>query len=195
MPPHRVFAQKGFQRSTTKDIAEEADIAEGTIYNYFESKDDLLINLIDRIADLAYRREAYAHSLDKDVRQAVYDLMLERFTVIKQQNTLFLAILPELFASPHLCELYTERVMVPALRDLEEHLQARVERHQIGNIDVAMTVRLLSALGLGLEMMTILGDAKTQAMWDDTGSLVEVLTSAIFDGMLIPSAKPPDSAD
>ncbi|MFL7790868.1 MAG: helix-turn-helix domain-containing protein, partial [Anaerolineae bacterium] len=30
-----VFAEKGFHRTTTKEIASRAGIAEGTIYNYF----------------------------------------------------------------------------------------------------------------------------------------------------------------
>jgi TetR/AcrR family transcriptional regulator, fatty acid metabolism regulator protein len=38
----RVFAQKGFVRSTIYDIAREAGIGKGTIYEYFESKEDVI---------------------------------------------------------------------------------------------------------------------------------------------------------
>ena len=34
----RVFARKGFEKATTREIAQEADVSEGTIYNYFASK-------------------------------------------------------------------------------------------------------------------------------------------------------------
>lgn len=34
----RVFSRKGFARSTISDIAEEAGIGKGTVYEYFESK-------------------------------------------------------------------------------------------------------------------------------------------------------------
>ena len=37
------FAEKGFAASRTRDIASRAGIAEGTIYLYFESKDELLL--------------------------------------------------------------------------------------------------------------------------------------------------------
>ena len=36
-----VFAEKGFHRATTKEIAKTAGVSEGTIYNYFASKADL----------------------------------------------------------------------------------------------------------------------------------------------------------
>jgi AcrR family transcriptional regulator len=39
----RLFATKGFHRTTTREIAEAADVAEGTLYNYFENKNDLFI--------------------------------------------------------------------------------------------------------------------------------------------------------
>jgi AcrR family transcriptional regulator len=42
----RVFAQKGFHQATTKEIAREAGIAEGTIYLYFENKEDVLVAVL-----------------------------------------------------------------------------------------------------------------------------------------------------
>ena len=39
----RVFARKGFDQATVKEIADEADLAEGTLYNYFGSKRDILL--------------------------------------------------------------------------------------------------------------------------------------------------------
>ncbi len=42
----RVFAQKGFHQATTKEIAQEAGIAEGTIYLYFAGKEDLLVTVL-----------------------------------------------------------------------------------------------------------------------------------------------------
>lgn len=43
----RVFARRGFTRARTADIAREAGVAEGTIYNYFKSKDDLILTIFE----------------------------------------------------------------------------------------------------------------------------------------------------
>jgi TetR/AcrR family transcriptional regulator, fatty acid metabolism regulator protein len=40
----RVFAEQGFFAARTRDIAAAAGIAEGTIYLYFDGKDDLLLS-------------------------------------------------------------------------------------------------------------------------------------------------------
>jgi TetR/AcrR family fatty acid metabolism transcriptional regulator len=41
----KAFAAKGFARATIADIAREAGLAEGSIYNYFKDKQDLLVSL------------------------------------------------------------------------------------------------------------------------------------------------------
>ncbi len=43
----RVFAKYGFYNSTVSQIAREAGVADGTIYIYFKSKDDILIQVFE----------------------------------------------------------------------------------------------------------------------------------------------------
>lgn len=43
----RVFARKGFFHARISEIAHEAGVADGTIYIYFENKDDILISLFE----------------------------------------------------------------------------------------------------------------------------------------------------
>lgn len=43
----RVFARSGFYQSRVAEIARDAGVADGTIYLYFKSKDDLLISLFE----------------------------------------------------------------------------------------------------------------------------------------------------
>src|SRR5690349_23099894 len=65
----RVFASKGFNRATIRDVAQEAGVADGTIYNYFANKTDLLFGLLDRLNDTE-RRPA---SLDQATATPVGD--------------------------------------------------------------------------------------------------------------------------
>ena len=43
----KVFAKKGFYKAKISEIAREAQVADGTIYIYFENKDDILISLFE----------------------------------------------------------------------------------------------------------------------------------------------------
>jgi TetR/AcrR family fatty acid metabolism transcriptional regulator len=41
----RIFADKGFTRATISEIARTAEVAEGTVYEYFRNKEDLLLSI------------------------------------------------------------------------------------------------------------------------------------------------------
>jgi AcrR family transcriptional regulator len=45
----RVFSQKGYNRSTIEDIAQEAELSPGTLYLYFKNKEELFASLSLRI--------------------------------------------------------------------------------------------------------------------------------------------------
>ena len=48
----KVFAQKGFFNSKVSDIAGEAGIADGTVYLYFKSKDEILHSIFDQAMEV-----------------------------------------------------------------------------------------------------------------------------------------------
>ena len=46
-----VFAEKGFFTSRVADIADRANVADGTVYLYFKSKDEILMTAINTAFD------------------------------------------------------------------------------------------------------------------------------------------------
>lgn len=42
-----LFAKKGFHTTSVQEIAEHAGVAKGSFYNYFESKDELIVSIYD----------------------------------------------------------------------------------------------------------------------------------------------------
>ncbi len=54
----RVFAKKGFYATRVSEVAKAAGVADGTIYLYFRSKDELLVSLFE---DRVERLLAYLH--------------------------------------------------------------------------------------------------------------------------------------
>src|SRR6186997_1225339 len=48
-----VFAHNGYFNSKVADIAREAGIADGTVYLYFKSKEEILHSIFDRSVDVA----------------------------------------------------------------------------------------------------------------------------------------------
>ena len=100
----RVFAERGFFGAQVADIARRAGVAAGTVYLYFQSKDDLLISLFDRTMQDAIREgRAALNGIDNpaDRLRRIARLHLERlgrdrdlavvFQVELRQSTKFMA--------------------------------------------------------------------------------------------------------
>jgi AcrR family transcriptional regulator len=60
---YQVMSAKGIDAATMQEIAELADVGAGTIYNYFHSKDDLAIAVLEKVMHrLAQRIEAVTNT-------------------------------------------------------------------------------------------------------------------------------------
>jgi AcrR family transcriptional regulator len=60
---YQVMAQKGIDAATMSEIADLADVGAGTVYNYFASKDELAMCVMEQVMDrLARRIEAVTNS-------------------------------------------------------------------------------------------------------------------------------------
>ena len=57
----RSFAESGYRRTRMEDVAEQADVAIGSIYGHFGNKDGLYLALVERAVELfgRYLRQAY----------------------------------------------------------------------------------------------------------------------------------------
>jgi len=71
-----LFAEKGFYRTTTKAISRRAGIAEGTLFNYFPTKEDLAIYFFERELD------AVIHWYQHDARIQKAPLPEKLFAII-----------------------------------------------------------------------------------------------------------------
>jgi TetR/AcrR family fatty acid metabolism transcriptional regulator len=75
----RVFASKGFFGAKVSDIADDAGVADGTIYLYFKSKDDILISLfeeqMEKVQSVLGAAMAGATSADAKLRSFVHAYM------------------------------------------------------------------------------------------------------------------------
>lgn len=70
----RLFAEHGFDRTSTARLATAAGVPQGLIFYHFGTKQDLLLSLIRERADTALAELAPAGAADDDPHRAVADL-------------------------------------------------------------------------------------------------------------------------
>lgn len=88
----KVFAGKGYFNSKVADIAGAAGIADGTVYLYFKSKDEILHSIFDRaMADFIAEGKRELASIDSPVDRIrrIAELHLERLGADRDMAVVF----------------------------------------------------------------------------------------------------------
>ena len=68
----KLFCSKGFQQATTRDLAAEASIATGTLFNYFPGKEQLALALIDESLEAAGKEFAESRREGESIEEALF---------------------------------------------------------------------------------------------------------------------------
>jgi AcrR family transcriptional regulator len=76
----QVFSQKGFYQATTKEIAKAAPVSEGTIYNYFKNKHDLLVDMLNLLGTDVFKGMALGNPAKNS-----YDRKLKTLAVLNDE--------------------------------------------------------------------------------------------------------------
>ncbi len=183
-----VFAQKGFHRATTKEIARIAGISEGTIYNYFSSKSDLVVGLMVRLSKLDSLDGELIAAMQGDVRDFFVVIFRHRARLLAQNEGTLQAILPEVLTHPDLREQFYQQYVRRIAVIIEQYVHARIAAGHIRPIHVPLTVRAIQGMFVGLLILRLLGDETLQSDWDE---LPETLAMLIFDGLRSSSEEAP----
>ena len=177
----RVFAEKGYANATTREIAEAADLAEGTLYNYYGGKREILLAILDET-------------------QAVIDAMFERagtletredaVALVEQGYTLLLDALP--FVRTLIAEAWLDNtileVLSAGLQRLGERVQhfveLRIYANQFRPIDPALATRMVLAMFV-IPILPILRGVSPIPSAQERRNLAQNVIDLFIDGIRV----------
>ncbi len=98
----RLFAERGFDRTSTARIAAEAGVPHGLIFYHFKTKMDLLLALIRDDRVIALDDLLPALDAGTELHQAVIELWIRLSTLLGQPSAVRKIIIQELAAHPEI---------------------------------------------------------------------------------------------
>jgi AcrR family transcriptional regulator len=177
----RVFASKGFNRATIRDVAQDAGVADGTIYNYFANKTDLLFGLLDRLNDTERRPASLALAAEASFADYFRAYVRERVVALWSNADLFRAVLPELLANPELRKRYFDEVIAPTMALGESAFQGLADSGMMRDLNLPLSMRVVAGSVLGLMVLQLLGDETLAARWRE---IPDALADLLLTGLL-----------
>lgn len=177
-----VISEKGFKNSTTKEIAERADMAEGTLYNYFKNKNDILMSIAERY--VSYKRNLDVSTDVSSVQEFITNLYAASADYDRSEHLderrILRALLPEFLTDKVLGKLYYERIIQPFLSTVEEKMAVLKKNGIVGDYDVKALSRLLYSSLIGFAVLDInkdplVSDASEEFRKEAGRAYIEVL--------------------
>ncbi len=78
------FARNGYEKASTNEIVEEAGISKGSLFNYFNSKKELYLFLLDYVAEMIEKIYAQVDWNETDFFERMRQMGLVKFRVYKK---------------------------------------------------------------------------------------------------------------
>jgi len=143
----RVFAQKGYHAATTKEIAAQAGVSEGTIYNYFQSKEDLLLSIPRLISETTLlpplTQIQATPTTSGEEEEKLLTIVLDKAFQTFQHNVDFLKVLFSALPTmdEETLEEYLRRTPLHLTQVLEEFLRIRIAQGVYRPMDTTVLAR------------------------------------------------------
>jgi len=151
------FAENGFRNTSMSEIADSAEMASGTIYNYFKNKEELLMEIIKKYAD---------RSLGEIDNNSVEKLIFSYFNNIYNRNeetnenefNAILAFLPEILMNKKLGKEFFINVINPRMNEARKYILELREQDKINEIDPELITRTVFSSFIGMTVLYMMGD-------------------------------------
>ena len=137
-----LFAEKGFHGTSMRDIARSANITEGLIYHYFESKRDLFHAIIEEHSFLPLLRTLPDLAGQLDLRGLLLVLARGFFDVLSRNTELTRVLLQEVQVFPEEKEAFFADAVKESIEELAQILETRMGAEARTRVDPAVAARL-----------------------------------------------------
>lgn len=143
-----IMTEKGVEAATMLEIAERADVGAGTVYNYFKSKDDLAIAVLEALMyDLGLRIQDVTDTFEDPAQVYAYGIRTVLDTATNDVRWAQMLNRSEVIADAMF------RMMGPfAIRDLR--LASQAGRFEVSNAELVWRLTTHALIGASLAITT-----------------------------------------
>ncbi len=84
----QLFLSKGFRKTSMQDIAQAVDAGKSTLYDYFQTKDDILITILEAYIDELIHSAEEIFTKDLSAREKLRQIMLNHMNYLLRTKNL-----------------------------------------------------------------------------------------------------------
>ncbi|MCA1030768.1 TetR/AcrR family transcriptional regulator [Bacillus timonensis] len=141
-----LFSQYGVQKVNIQEIAKKANVSQVTIYNYFGSKDELVIDVVKSLLEDQFNEYIKIKEMDVPFIEKVEQIIAKKVQFMKQFSNEFLEVLLEDQGEiKELLHSYNNEKALPFFREfIEDGKQNGVIDESLSSETILFYVNLVS---------------------------------------------------
>jgi AcrR family transcriptional regulator len=176
-----VFAERGFDAATTREIAERAGCAEGLIHRYFAGKRGLLLALLDRRAQSVADEYLADVPESAGVRETIESILLHEIDTKWERRDFMRVCISQAAIDPEMGKAVSDRVVDRRVEVIADKLRAHQEAGRIKpGADIVAMARTIGGLGFSLAFMHRIAFGHTR---EEAVHIARQAASALADGI------------
>ncbi len=176
----RLFSEKGYGGTTTRDIADAVDIGESTLYNYFENKRDILLAIITETGFLFDDVIGQVKRLDN--RQALVELYEKAFNVFISRIAFTRTLLAQAWMDNEILESFVTYRLGHIAGLIQALIQKEIDEGVFRPIDPAQGARMAIGMFLGA-MVPVLRGTEPPPTPAEYRRISEGIVTVLWDGI------------
>ena len=179
-----VFTAKGFGGATIPDIAGEAGIAVGSIYNYFPSKRELFVAVIKYFIINAPLLDLIDKLPKGDIGVTFKQILQNRFGLLESLPVSRIAFLmAEVQRDPELRTLWSKQLLQPFLSKLEGVYRELAASGKYHGMEPVVAVRAVGGVILGFLMFKMMEGECSPLNELPPEKVIDILVNFVLHGL------------
>lgn len=174
-----LFSQKGFHSATTKEIAAKAELSEGTLYNYFKDKRDILLSIAE---EATYPEAPLLNAAKLESREDMIAIFEKAIELTVTERPFVQTIMGAAYMDDELGQEFLAVRVKKALDHLQKLLNQGVTARILRPMDTELTARLIASILIGFRLPGALPRALTP---EKRHALAQAAVDLILDGVRI----------
>lgn len=158
----KLFAEKGFNETTTSDIAKLAGVAEGTVYKHFNNKKNILNSILTPFIKGVIPRAAneFSEELKSNEFDNLHDflsyIVRDRLTFAVENQFIAKIFIQELFQKPDLNRELVKIIKERLITNIEPIISKFKRNNELINIDANKFLQYIFSILIGYIIPVIL---------------------------------------
>ena len=177
----QIFAEKGYAATTIREIADAADVSEGTLYNYFKSKRDILSAIFNHSAQLMEQVFLAGEEEPAD-REAIIEMFEKGLSISETQIPFTRTLILEAWTNDETLQEFVMGQLEYIHHRLTSYVTDRIERGDFRPVDPDLVAQIALGMFVALLLPALRG-VGTLPPPEQRRDIAEVVVDILLEGI------------